>query len=72
MRSLFWVAALGIIATYLFFFALGAFAVDEVVPLSIAVGVLALLWVGHAVLQARHPQTSRDPRLIQGRERRGF
>jgi fatty acid desaturase len=71
MRSVFWVAALGFIATYVFFFALGAFAVDEVVPLSIAVGVLALLWVGHAVLQARHP-AARDPRLVQGRERRGF
>jgi hypothetical protein len=75
MRNVFWVASLGVIGTYLFFFALGAFAVDEVLPLTIAVAVLALMWAVHAVhavLAARHPHTMRDPRLIQGRERRGF
>lgn len=72
MRNLFWVLSLGVIAAYLFFFALGAFSVDEVMPLSIAVAVLAVLWAVHAWLQSRHPTTTRDPRLIQGRERRGF
>ena len=72
MRTAFWVASLGVIGTYLFFFALGAFAVDEVLPLSIAVGVLIVLWAVHAFLESRHPHHQRDPRLIQGRERRGF
>lgn len=72
MRNLFWVLSLGVIGAYLFFFALGAFSVDEVMPLSIAVGVLVVLWAAHAWLQARHPTTTRDPRLIHGRERRGF
>jgi len=72
LRNVFWVASLGVIGTYLFFFALGAFAVDEVLPLTIAVGVLIALWALHAFLPARHPHTTRDPRLIQGRERRGF
>ncbi len=72
MRNVFWVASLGVIGTYLFFFALGAFAVDEVLPLTIAVAVLAAMWAVHAILAARHPHTMRDPRLVQGRERRGF
>ena len=72
MRNLFWVLSLGVIGTYLFFFALGAFAVDEVLPLTIAVCVLAALWAVHAYLESRHPHDLRDRRLIQGRERRGF
>ena len=72
MRNAFWVFSLGIIAAYGFFFALGAFSIDDVAPLSIAVGVLVLLWAFHAWWQARHPSDFRDPRLVQGRERRGF
>ena len=54
----------------LFFFALGAFAFDDVLPVSIVVAVLALLWIVHAYLQSRHSE--RDPRLVHARERRGF
>ncbi|HEX8086086.1 MAG TPA: hypothetical protein VF529_17465 [Solirubrobacteraceae bacterium] len=72
MRNLFWVLSLGVIAAYLFFFALGAFAIDEVVPLSIAVGVLIVLWAVHAVLQRRTDDGSLDPLLMRARERRGF
>ena len=72
LRNLFWVLSLGVIAAYLFFFALGAFAIDEVVPLSIAVGVLIVLWAVHAVLQRRSDDGSLDPLLMQARERRGF
>jgi Co/Zn/Cd efflux system component len=72
MRNAFWVVSLGVIAAYLFFFALGAYAVDEVAPLSIAVGVLIVLWAVHAWMQSRHPPDTRDPRIVQGRERRGF
>lgn len=72
MRNLFWVLSLGVIAAYLFFFALGAFAIDEVVPLSIAVGVLIVLWVVHAMLQRRSADGTLDPLLMRARERRGF
>jgi hypothetical protein len=72
LRNLFWVMSLGVIGAYLFFFALGAFAFSDVLPLSIAVAVLVVLWGVHAWLEGRHPAEGRDPRLIQGRERRGF
>jgi hypothetical protein len=72
MREAFWVLSLGVIAAYLFFFALGAFTIDEVLPLSVAVGVLVALWTLHAWLGSRRPSTGRDPRLVHGRERRGF
>ena len=71
MRNLFWVLSLGVIAAYLFFFALGAFAIDEVLPLSIAVAVLIVLWAVHAVLQ-RRDAGGLDPLLMRARERRGF
>ena len=71
LRNLFWVLSLGIIAAYLFFFALGAFSIDEVLPLSIAVAILIVLWAVHAVLQRRHAGEL-DPLLVRARERRGF
>ena len=72
LRNVFWVVSLGVIAAYLFFFALGAFGIDDVLPLSIAVGLLAALWAFHAWAESRHPADGRDPRLIRGRERRGY
>jgi heme exporter protein D len=72
LRNLFWVLSLGVIAAYLFFFALGAFAIDDVLPVSIAVGVLIALWAVHAVLQRRHAGEALDPLLMKARERRGF
>ena len=72
LRNLFWVLSLGIIGAYLFFFALGAFSIDEVLPISIAVGVLIVLWAVHAVLQRRRADSGLDPLLMKARERRGF
>ena len=72
LRNLFWVLSLGVIGAYLFFLALGAFAVDEVVPLTVAVAVLIVLWAGHAVLQRRAAGETLDPLLMRARERRGF
>ena len=72
LRNLFWALALGVIAAYLFFFALGAFALDEVLPLTIAVAVLLVLWIVHALLQRRAADGSHDPLLVRQRERRGF
>ena len=39
LRTFFWALALGVIGAYLFFFALGAFSFDDVLPLSIVVAV---------------------------------
>jgi hypothetical protein len=72
MRNVFWVLSLGVIAAYLFFFALGAFNFSDSLPLSITVAVLALLWVVHAWLDSRRVPEGRDPRLVSARERRGF
>ena len=72
MRNLFWVLSLGVIGAYLFFFALGAFSFDEVLPISIVVAVLIVLWAVHAVLQRRAAGGSLDPLLVRARERRGF
>lgn len=70
--DLFWVLAIGVIAAYAFFAALGAFAPGDVLPLTIAVGVLVLLWAARAVVAGRGPRDDHDPRLVHARERRGF
>jgi hypothetical protein len=71
-RAVFWVAALGVIAAYLFFWILGAFHIGDAVWLTVLVLLLAAAWVVHAVLGARHADDLRDPRLVHARERRGF
>jgi membrane protein implicated in regulation of membrane protease activity len=68
----FWVIAMGAIGCYAFFVALGAFRPDEVAGVSIAVGVLVLLWAGRAWRNARLAAHARDRRLAHARERRGF
>ena len=72
LRNLFWILSLGVIAAYLFFFALGAFAFGDVLPVSLVVLALAALWAAHAWLQARHADGTRDPSIVRARERRGF
>jgi uncharacterized membrane protein (DUF485 family) len=67
----FWVLAMGVIAAYAFFAALGAFAPGDVLGVTIAVGVLLALWILRALL-ARRAAADRDPRLVHARERRGF
>jgi uncharacterized membrane protein (DUF485 family) len=67
----FWVLAMGFIAAYAFFAALGAFSPGDVVGVTVAVGILTGLWVLRAVL-ARRAGEERDPRLVHARERRGF
>jgi heme exporter protein D len=71
-RNAFWVAALGVIAAYLFFFVLGGFSFTDSIVLSVIVCVLAVMWVVHSVLNARRERALRDPRLVHARERRGF
>ncbi len=73
LRSFFWVLALGVVLAYAFFLALGAYAVDEVAPVSIAVGVLAVAWGVHAALERRHARDRGRMLAARGaRERRGF
>jgi heme exporter protein D len=73
LRQAFWVALLGVIATYAFFVALGAFGPGEVVALTVVVGAMLALWIAHAWAQRRHAfDDERDPRMRHARERRGF
>jgi hypothetical protein len=67
----FWVLAIGVIAAYAFFAALGAFSPGDVLGVTIAVGVLVALWIVRALL-ARGGPDDRDPRIVHDRERRGF
>lgn len=69
-REAFWVLAIGLIACFAFFFALGAITA-EAVGLMVVMGVLTALWLVHA-WRVGHDHGSRDPRLVHGRERRGF
>jgi uncharacterized membrane protein YhaH (DUF805 family) len=67
----FWVLAMGVIAAYAFFAALGAFSPGDVLGVTIGVAVLLVLWIVRA-LRARRAADNRDPRLVHARERRGF
>jgi fatty acid desaturase len=69
-REFFWVLALGLIAAYVFFLALGAFSPADVLPVTAVIVVLVVLWLVHAQL-GRHAAGG-DPRLRHARERRGF
>jgi uncharacterized membrane protein YhaH (DUF805 family) len=71
MGDTFWILVLSVIVLFAFFVALGAFSPAEVVGLSLAVAVLAVLWVAHAMWQSRH-RDGRDPATVRARERRGF
>jgi hypothetical protein len=72
IRETFWVFALGAILAYLFFMVLGAFSPGDAAGVSIAVAILALLWILHAWAGRRRAGDPRDPRMVEARERRGF
>lgn len=71
LADTFWVLVLAILVLFAFFVALGALSLTEVVGLTLAMGALALLWIAHAMWDARH-RTGRDVATIRARERRGF
>ena len=71
LSETFWILVLALIVLFAFFVALGAFSPGDVVGLSLAVAVLAVLWVAHAVWDARH-RDPHDRTVIRARERRGF
>ena len=71
LSETFWVLALCVIGLFLFFVLLGALSPTSVAGLSIAVLVLAILWLAHARWEARH-RAGRDVAATRARERRGF
>jgi protein-S-isoprenylcysteine O-methyltransferase Ste14 len=71
LSDTFFLLILGIVAMFAFFVALGALKPGEVVWLSIAVVVLAAIWIAHAMWASRHAD-GRDPATVRARERRGF
>lgn len=68
----FWALAVGLIAAYVFFAALGAFDPGDVLGVTIAVGILVVLCCLRVWIERRHAESQRDPRLVHARERRGF
>jgi fatty acid desaturase len=71
LSETFWILVLAVVVLFAFFVALGAFSPGDVIGLTIAVVVLAALWVGHAVWDSRH-RDPHDRAIIRARERRGF
>ena len=67
----FWILVLAVIVLFAFFLALGAFSPGQVAGLTIAVVVLTVLWIVHAVWDSRH-RDPHDRAMIRARERRGF
>ncbi len=72
LSATFWVLILALVALATFLIAMGAFKPEEAVGVSIAVAVMAVLWVGHAWWESRHRGDGRDIDSIRARERRGF
>lgn len=70
LRSAFWVASISLVACFALFALLGAFPTSAV-GLFIVMGVLAVLFAVHMVLQSRSTGP-RDRRQVRDRERRGF
>jgi hypothetical protein len=60
VREAFWVLALGVIACYAFFLALGAYGPGDVLGVSVAVGVLVVLWIVHAWAQGHRRAAGSD------------
>ena len=71
LSETFWILVLAVVVLFAFFVALGAFEVGEVLVLTFVVIGLALLWVAHAMWDARH-RDPHDRAVIRARERRGF
>jgi fatty acid desaturase len=71
LSETFWILVLAIVVLFAFFAALGAFDMGEALIPTLVVIALALLWVAHAVWDARH-RDPHDPAVIRARERRGF
>jgi hypothetical protein len=71
LSETFWILVLAIVVLFVFFLALGAFSPGDVIGVTLVVGLLAVLWVGHAVWDSRH-RDPHDRAIVRARERRGF
>ena len=71
LSETFWLLVLGVVVMFAFFAALGAFEVGEAIGITIAVVILAVLWLAHAMWVSRHSD-GRNPSAVRARERRGF
>ena len=71
LSETFWILVLAVIVLFAFFAILGAFSPGQVAGLTVAVVVLAALWVAHAVWESRH-RDPHDRTMTRARERRGF
>ena len=71
LSDTFWILVLALVVLFAFFLALGAFSPGQVAGLTVAVIVLAVLWLAHAVWESRH-RDPHDRSIVRARERRGF
>ena len=71
LSETFWMLVIAAVAMFAFFIVLGAFSPGQAVGVTVVLGVLAILWVGHAFWASRHSD-GRDPGARRARERRGF
>jgi ABC-type xylose transport system permease subunit len=71
LSETFWVFVLGVICLFVFFVVMGALSPAQAVGVTVAVLILAALWIGHAMWESRHRE-GRDIDAIRARERRGF
>jgi hypothetical protein len=74
LSGVFWAVCVGIVGLYLFFLALGAYSVGELVAVTIAMGVLMVLLVVHFTRVRHHIEDDLEFRrkVNAFRERRGF
>jgi hypothetical protein len=72
--GLFWALCVGVVGLYLFFLALGAYSVGELVVVTIVVGVLIVLLAVHFTRVRRHIEDDLEFRrkVNAFRETRGF
>jgi uncharacterized membrane protein YhaH (DUF805 family) len=54
LSETFWVFVLGVICLFAFFVLMGALSPGEAVGVTVAVLILAGLWITHAMWEARH------------------
>ena len=71
LSETFWILVLAVVVLFAFFAVLGAFSPGQVAGLTLAMVVLAVLWVAHAVWASRR-RDPHDRATIRARERRGF
>jgi uncharacterized membrane protein YciS (DUF1049 family) len=74
LSSVFWLICVGVVVLYVFFLALGAYSVGELIAVTILVGVLIVLLTVHFTHVRRHIDENLELRrkVNAFRERRGF